>query len=482
MQDLYQPHKSLRILYITIQIITLYFYANDLFKFVIDPMLLILRDTILCDIAAYTTKFLPPVYYSVYLFQVLLRLELSFRGSHLALSRRAIVILFFFLSIMAIGFPISMIFTMQPSCIWTWTQNSMFEIHNHQEHTHNSLCASPNTGPMQFVTGAFAFSILGLNILFGMIFGMKLKQTLSMNTMDDAQGRRSVCTGSAHDFKLKSLIIKNSILTFIGSLSTLINYAIFMASTQLTGGNGIFIYLDVYINTLVIGLMFQYNEKYYKKCCKCCIVLCLRDLDNGYNKSNKKDTKRRSQLIDKYLENSYLPSLRDITTTSISRSSPLPHHHDQSKLRVMSISNIATNSNLTVTKTNTNIINFTPDDSVHVGDIGDIGEIPCTPYKLSADSSMAPKLQLTDQITEYDPVKEDVDKHEAQENVTIQEKETELAKFDDDMVNVNYALVDLKNGNDEERRDTEIMEDVLDEVLSDDSDHDDTEGNEDVMR
>ena len=35
--------------------------------------------------------------------------------------------------------------------------------------------------------------------------------------------------------------------------------------------------------------MFKYNEKYYKKCCKCFVVLCLLNCDKSDNKSKDKE-------------------------------------------------------------------------------------------------------------------------------------------------------------------------------------------------
>ncbi len=119
-----------------------------------------------------------------------------------------------------------------------------------------------------------------------------------MNTADDDK-----------DLKVKALIIKNSILTIVGTISTTVCWIGFLSSQNGTGGNGIFIHLDLYINCIVIALMFKYNEKYYKRVCKCCIIICLRDCDKSYDKTDKKKHNERQQYVEDYLHNIDLSTL-----------------------------------------------------------------------------------------------------------------------------------------------------------------------------
>ena len=37
----------------------------------------------------------------------------------------------------------------------------------------------------------------------------------------------------------------------------------------------------------MIGLMFTYNDKYYKRCCKCFIILCLGTIDKSKDKMDR---------------------------------------------------------------------------------------------------------------------------------------------------------------------------------------------------
>lgn len=46
---------------------------------------------------------------------------------------------------------------------------------------------------------------------------------------------------------------------------------------------------DLFLNCLMIGLMFKYNEKYYKKCCRCCILLCFIKCDKSRSRPKRRE-------------------------------------------------------------------------------------------------------------------------------------------------------------------------------------------------
>ena len=72
--------------------------------------------------------------------------------------------------------------------------------------------------------------------------------------------------------EFRALIFKNTILVVFGLTSTIVSYSIFAVTRQ-----SAFVFMDVVINSIVIGLMFQYNEEKYKWICRPCIAICLVD-------------------------------------------------------------------------------------------------------------------------------------------------------------------------------------------------------------
>eukprot|EP01084_Bolivina_argentea_P015103 28252_1 len=109
------------------------------------------------------------------------------------------------------------------------------------------------------------FLVTGLNIGFCIVFAFKLKQLL-FGRMENKH--------TTHKFKL--LIIKNFICTMVGAISTVLSYILSLVLYANLEFGVIFIYSDLIINVVVIGLMFSHNKQYYEKCCKCCILFCFK--------------------------------------------------------------------------------------------------------------------------------------------------------------------------------------------------------------
>ena len=141
-------------------------------------------------------------------------------------------------------------------------------------------------------------------------------------------------------------MVKNSILTLVG-ISTLTNWLLFVASQSFTGGNGIFPSLD-FINCVVIALMFRYNERYYKKCCKCCIVLCFMDCDRAHNHGDQAELKVKQQYVDDYLNNiqPMTPSVCSKTTLTLSPPGPAGNIKHVSSMSSMTFSDIGSNDGI----------------------------------------------------------------------------------------------------------------------------------------
>eukprot|EP01083_Nonionella_stella_P108169 314305_1 len=267
-----KSYKFQRILHLSLQIIGLCWTISDVFCFIIDPHTLILRNNIGCYIVAYIPKVVPGVYYGLYLYQILLRLESSFRDSCLAISKRTIII-FKVLIIPILTGPIWFLILNrgETACVRGWKAHDVTSWYERPEPYKFAYCTvKTNFGAALFLI--FVVLFLGfINIAFGVIFAMKLKVLLSANT----------------DNRLKALIVKNSILTVTGSISTVSSYLIWIILTFGTG-----LYIDLLVNCLVIGLMFKYNSKLYKRLCKCCIVMCFLKCDKSKSKMKEEDVAR----------------------------------------------------------------------------------------------------------------------------------------------------------------------------------------------
>ena len=90
--------------------------------------------------------------------------------------------------------------------------------------------------------------------------------------------------------------MKQNILTVIGCISTTLGYVMF--STLFIA---VLLHLDVFINSLVIGLMFRWNAGVYACLCRPCIMLCPYSAERKTEKNEKalgsastSDQKKRS--------------------------------------------------------------------------------------------------------------------------------------------------------------------------------------------
>merc|ERR1712154_760933 len=133
----------------------------------------------------------------------------------------------------------------------------------------------------------------------------KLKKVLNLNQSSGVDDKKI--------FKMKALVIKNAILTMLGSLSTIINWILWILLSNSLSIGPMLIYLDLFTNSLLIGLMFNYNDKYYKILCKYCIVYCLVKLDKGYDHTKQDEIENREKKVNRYLNKIDLSSRTSTT-------------------------------------------------------------------------------------------------------------------------------------------------------------------------
>lgn len=105
---------------------------------------------------------------------------------------------------------------------------------------------------------------------------MKLRQFVALGK-DSESGEKSGDTkAKQRRFRMEALIIRNDICVCVGILSTSLCYILWGFA-----GNEVILWLDVVINCCVIGAMFKWNEKYFKRACGPCVMLCFKYFNNN---------------------------------------------------------------------------------------------------------------------------------------------------------------------------------------------------------
>eukprot|EP01083_Nonionella_stella_P041419 112314_1 len=294
-----------RIAYLLLQCIGLYWTVVELFRLVIDPASLVMQEGVGCQFAAYTPKTAPPLFYSVYLYQIVLRLQSSFKGSYLELSRVTYYVLLIAIAVpMIIGcvvvFGISA--REESACIATWIPNDFRQ---------TTFCELPVTKTTinTLILGFLWIPLI--NVVFGAMFGIKLNKLMS--SQEDNKAIR---------FKLKSLIVKNTICTLTGSISTVTCWFLYIAFSASQGG--LFLFVDLIINSTSVGMMFQHNEKWYKRCCKGCITLCFTSCNK--NKDKEKDAKKMARYMQVTSMADSMPSMTSTSEPTVCEP-PEPEHN-----------------------------------------------------------------------------------------------------------------------------------------------------------
>ena len=261
----------MRLLYILMQISAILLMGIEFFRYTVDQYIPIIRNSTWCTILSYAANGIPGFYYSLYLFGILQRLDSSFKDSYLSLSKRTVFILrTLILCIPTISTISLLVDDPNLDCIRTWIPPDTHQI--------ITYCIIPSESLLAFryhIVELYVAVINILNITFGVMFSVKLRQFLQTgvsrhyNTKQD--GSTLATTGPA------ALIIKNNILTIIGSISSISGYALYAITQDLS-----YVLMDVFVNTMVIGLMFKCNLWYYQRLCGPCARLSFK-LCNGHN-------------------------------------------------------------------------------------------------------------------------------------------------------------------------------------------------------
>lgn len=266
-----------RLLYITLQCIALIWTLVDLLRAVIDPHTRILnQEDFSCQIYAFIPKIIPILFYVLYLYQIMSRLETSLSNSYLAIGKNVVYIFYglIFIPIISGWIVFIILNSKETICFHEWNGSGL-DIKDEQF----GFCDFPLNDAAIYAYGFVIGWICFLNVIFGGVFSFKLNKLL-MDHKDNENIK----------FQFKSLIVKNTILSLTGSISTVVCWLlwrfIFGVMTWL------FLYFELFINCIVIGLMFKYNDNWYKRFCKCCIMICFIKCDRSKDKLSEEEVMR----------------------------------------------------------------------------------------------------------------------------------------------------------------------------------------------
>jgi len=261
----FEQSKTMRILYIILQMLAILAVLCDHLRYTIDSHTGVLRHHFGCRLVVYAPWYISGLYWGTYFSLLCYRLQSSFHDSFLALSRWTLYTLW----ALALLPPVTVTTSMAMSrpdleCIETWHPPDLSHPIKFCELQFDMLI------PVKYhiFPGLIVLNTV-LSITFCVIFCVKLKQFLRTQHSVTSPHRMDRCAG----IEFQRVILKMSILTVIGALSTIIAYVL---RFNIYDYGHIFLYADWLVNCLVIGLMFKHNRWYFKMLCGPCLLICDR--------------------------------------------------------------------------------------------------------------------------------------------------------------------------------------------------------------
>lgn len=246
-----------RVGYIVLQCLALYWVTSDLIRFIIDPLHSFLPNTFGCIFLTYSATMVPGVFYTVYLYLILLRLE-NLNGSYLSTSVHTSSILRFFITSVMVFQGVFLCIDDDPVCL--------HPLHPPDMDRKLRYCELRLTDDRKWLALGAITMIALLNLAMGALFARKLQQIVR------------VMQANQHlNIRLREIVIQSTLLTVTGSISTFACYILWFLSPFPTG---LWLYLDSVVNCCVIGLTFPRNRQWYKGICGQCIKCCRNLFDS----------------------------------------------------------------------------------------------------------------------------------------------------------------------------------------------------------
>ena len=212
----FEQSKTMRILYIILQMLAISAVLCDHFRYTIDSHTGVLRHNFGCRLVAYAPWYISGLYWGTYFGLLCYRLQSSFHDSFLALSRWTLYTLRALVLLPPIMVTTSMAMSRPDlECIETWHPPDLSYPIEFCELQFDMLI------PMKYhiFPGLIVLNTV-LSITFCAIFCVKLKQFLRTQQGVTSPHRMDRCAG----IEFETVIVKMSILTVTGALSTIIAY------------------------------------------------------------------------------------------------------------------------------------------------------------------------------------------------------------------------------------------------------------------
>lgn len=207
----FQKLKSLRILYIILQLLAISFSTFTTLRFTIDPHIYILRDTPFCGLISYAQFYPGILFYGIYLYMVLHRLKTAFKDTELALSRRAIYIVTTLIVIIPVVFSGSLLLDeAYDVCFKTWIPSDF-----PHELTYCTIPSDEMLVVKYHILIVSILMVIGLNIFFAVLFTKNLLKMLRMQ-------RRHSANREDEENNMRQIVLRINVLTVIGCISTIL--------------------------------------------------------------------------------------------------------------------------------------------------------------------------------------------------------------------------------------------------------------------
>ena len=217
----FQRILMLRIPYIILQFLTIVYLSCSLLLFPLNPKSDTQQNDIFCKSIVYYPLFGVAWCYALYLLMILSRIEISFKDTPLALTKRTKRVLqLSVLAIPLVGNVTLAADTTSHICIATWNAPDLpHEI---------TYCQMAPEDMLLFKTHIFYLlivSIIALNILFAVLFTFKLWKILKT---------ARIATPRHHDeqLNLKRLMFRNALLTILGTIRFVYGYCLNLVVTM----------------------------------------------------------------------------------------------------------------------------------------------------------------------------------------------------------------------------------------------------------
>ena len=253
-----QQHDERITHFMIFQAVGLFWTLCEFIRMVIDPVTFIISPNILCTVFVYISEMMPLIYFAIFQWQIMIRLEASLVGTFLAIPKCQMYIYVATLSILLVV-PIEFIF----------------------DHRGGGVCHQMYSGDtLQFCAfgrETYVMIICGFIAVFNMGFALFLCSKLRTILIANPESQHLT-------FGFKAIVVNRCLLSIIGS--TLVTAAwILWLFTEIV----MLIHLEVVIGSAVIGGMVSWNNKCYRKRCKYCIMGILLRCDRSESRVEAHD-------------------------------------------------------------------------------------------------------------------------------------------------------------------------------------------------